>query len=39
MSPSIPTLTCPYCRHTFVGVKVVTHGAIRCGRCGKVMRI
>jgi transcription elongation factor Elf1 len=39
MAPSIPALTCPYCRHTFVGVSVTRHGLIRCGNCGKTIRI
>jgi transcription elongation factor Elf1 len=36
---SVPTLTCPYCHHTFVGVKVTQHGLIKCGKCGKTVRI
>ncbi len=38
MTPSIPTITCPYCRTTFIG-RVQRHGAIRCGQCRKVFRI
>jgi transcription elongation factor Elf1 len=36
---SVPTLTCPHCRHTFVGVRVTQHGPIKCGNCGRVIRI
>ncbi len=39
MAPSVPTLTCPYCRYTFVGVKVTKHGLVRCSKCGKTMTI
>jgi transcription elongation factor Elf1 len=39
MAPSVPTITCPYCRHTFVGVKITKHGLIRCGKCGKTMKV
>lgn len=34
----IPTITCPYCRYT-VAARVTRHGPIRCGNCGKTMRI
>lgn len=37
--PSVPTLTCPYCRHTFVGVKVTRHGLMTCGKCGKTIKV
>lgn len=36
---SVPTITCPYCRTTFHGVKASKHGLIRCGKCGRTMRI
>lgn len=39
MARSIPTITCPYCRFTFVNVKVTKHGLINCGNCGKTMKI
>jgi transcription elongation factor Elf1 len=39
MTRSIPTITCPYCHHTFYGLKVTKHGAIRCGKCGKTMKV
>jgi len=35
---SIPTITCPHCRTTFAA-RVTQHGLIRCGKCGKTMRI
>lgn len=38
-SSTVPTITCPYCRTTFYGVKVSKHGLVRCGKCGKTMRI
>jgi transcription elongation factor Elf1 len=38
-SVSVPTITCPYCRFTFVNVKVTKHGLINCGNCGKTMKI
>lgn len=37
--PYIPTLTCPYCRYIFVGVKVTQHGLMTCGNCGKTIRV
>ncbi|TDW43147.1 hypothetical protein EDF52_113101 [Curtobacterium sp. PhB42] len=39
MAPSVPTITCPYCRNVFVGVKVTRHGLINCGKCGRAFRI
>jgi len=39
MPNSIPTITCPYCRHTFLGVRVTKHGLIKCGACGRTIRI
>ncbi len=36
---SIPTLTCPYCRHTFVGVKVTQHSLMKCSNCGRTIRV
>jgi len=39
MAISVPTITCPYCRFTFVNVRVTKHGLIRCGNCGKTMKI
>jgi ribosomal protein L37AE/L43A len=39
MATSVPTLTCPYCRFTFVNVRVTKHGLIKCGNCGKIMKI
>lgn len=39
MAVSVPTITCPYCRFTFVNVRVTKHGLIRCGNCGKSMKI
>lgn len=39
MAKSVPTITCPYCRRTFVNVRVTKHGLIRCGNCGKTMKI
>ncbi|RZU30614.1 hypothetical protein BKA19_0234 [Blastococcus saxobsidens] len=38
MPRSIPTITCPYCRTVFVG-KVERHGLVRCGKCGKTMKV
>lgn len=38
-SVSVPTITCPYCRFTFVNVVVTRHGLINCGNCGHTMRI
>lgn len=38
MVPTIPTITCPYCHTKFVG-RVTKHGLVRCGKCGKTMRI
>lgn len=39
MTVRVPTITCPYCRFTFVNVRVTKHGLIRCGNCGKTMKI
>jgi uncharacterized Zn-finger protein len=39
MSPSIPTITCPYCGYVFLGVKVVRHGPVNCSKCGRTFRI
>lgn len=39
MAVSVPTITCPYCRFTFVNVRVTKHGLIRCGNCSKTMKI
>lgn len=36
---TVPTITCPHCHHKFVGVRVTKHGVIKCGKCGKTMRI
>ncbi|MFJ2368369.1 PIN-like domain-containing protein [Microbacterium sp. NPDC087665] len=33
------TITCPYCQHRFVGVKLSRHGLIKCGNCGQAMRV
>lgn len=32
-------LTCPHCRTTFYNQIVTRHGLIRCGRCGRTIRI
>lgn len=39
MTRSVPTITCPYCRTTFYGVKVTKHGVVTCGKCGKLMKV
>jgi len=32
-------ITCPYCHTVFRNQVVTRHGLIKCGRCGKTIRI
>ncbi|MCU1583409.1 MAG: hypothetical protein JWO01_2797 [Microbacteriaceae bacterium] len=32
-------LTCPHCHATFYNQVIRKHGLIRCGKCGKTIRI